>query len=148
MFTFTRIRGEPNRENRNARKESIKGIRILTKIVKTIYGSVYKCQTCPSVKFCKKCHSKIELYHMVDDGRLHVFGISDTEAEEFVVPKSPSLKASSRPQEPTDGTDAKTQRERVDTGVLEVGDDNAEDDVTEVVDFSDLKDLGSFTDSD
>lgn len=97
--------------------------------------------------FCKKCHSNVELYHLVDDGQLHTFDIHSDGADEYMPPDSPASSASSKAMDPTVGTEVNAQGDRLDTATGESKRGGPQDDVTEVVDFSDLKDLGSFTDS-
>ncbi|KAG6355984.1 hypothetical protein INS49_015369 [Diaporthe citri] len=105
------------------------------------------CYMCFSVRFCKKCHSNVELYHMVDDGKLHTFGINSDGAEEYMAPNSPSSPASSKAMNTMTGTAVNADGDSSDLATGQSNHDSPQDDVTEVVDFSDLKDLGSFTDS-
>lgn len=118
--------------------------------MQTIYGTLYECQTCPRVIFCKKCHGNIERYHLIDDGQLHSFGIDSEAGGEYIViaPNSPTLSISLETMNSKAGTEVIAQGDGLLVPPEQSRSGSPQDDATEVVDFSDLKDLGSFTDSD
>lgn len=112
----------------------------------SIYGCIYKCDNCPSVHVCNKCHGRIHLYHLVDGEQPHTFSIDDSGAEEFEQPASPSSRASSRGRENRLKTDEDTANGDEDRSVLQGS--SPQEEGTEVLDFADLRDLGSFADLD
>lgn len=62
-------------------------------------------------------------------------------------PISPSLSAASKVGNPILEAEVDAQGQSVDNATRDANHGSPQDDVTEEVDFSDLKDLGSFTDS-
>ncbi|KAL1864709.1 hypothetical protein Daus18300_007511 [Diaporthe australafricana] len=116
---------------------------------RNIYGIIYMCLTCPCVQFCTKCYRSIELYHehVIDDGQIHTFGIdAETGDREFVEPNPLPSTALLQEANSEEVTGIKAPVEDSDAADLNTENDDSRDDITEVVDFSDLKDLGSFTD--
>ncbi|KAH8130108.1 ankyrin repeat-containing domain protein [Trichoderma asperelloides] len=58
----------------------------------TIFGYSYQCQTCLDFDACKKCYSRIHLYHNLDGDEQHSFAFRegyDQEFEDLPTPDSP-----------------------------------------------------------